>query len=101
MGSSLGYVLAASLYRMFERPFVVGGMGILAGYLGGLIQRGARYEDAEFRRYLRRFEHRSLGLGKRRTIAQYNLEIRRKAASTDSIRSISSDRRSRAKGGVS
>lgn len=63
MGSSLAYVLASGLFRMRERPFVVGGLLIVAGYLAAALRRDPRYEDPAFRRDLRRWQRgRILGV---------------------------------------
>lgn len=77
MGSALYYVLAASLFRALERPFVVGGLGILIGYLRAMARREPRFEGpAGYRRFLRGFELRCLLLGKQRAIARYHDRIR-------------------------
>jgi biofilm PGA synthesis N-glycosyltransferase PgaC len=76
MGSALYYVAAVSLYRMFEKPYLVGGWGILWGYLKAMISRKARFEDRPFRRFLRRFELYSLVLGKRRATDRYHRRAR-------------------------
>jgi poly-beta-1,6-N-acetyl-D-glucosamine synthase len=56
MGSWFPYVLASGLFRMRERPYVVGGLLIAAGYVGAALRRKPRYEDADFRRELRRWQ---------------------------------------------
>jgi poly-beta-1,6-N-acetyl-D-glucosamine synthase len=58
MGSSFDYVLASGLFRMRERPFVVGGLLITAGYVLAALRRKPRYEDRAFRRELRRWQRR-------------------------------------------
>lgn len=68
MGSAPYYVAAVALYRMFEKPYVVGGCGILWGYLRAMLAGAPRFEHREFRRHLRRFELSSLVLGKRRAL---------------------------------
>lgn len=60
MGSSFPYVVASGLFRMRERPYVVGGLLIIAGYLDGLVRRVPRYGEPEFRRELRRWQHQRL-----------------------------------------
>ena len=75
MGSALYYVVAVAVYRMLEKPYVVGGLGILWGYIKSMFGRAPRLEDKEFRRFLRRFELRSLLFGKRRTVDQYHRQI--------------------------
>jgi poly-beta-1,6-N-acetyl-D-glucosamine synthase len=56
MGTHPLYALAIASYRMLERPWVVGGLLILAGYLRGYLRRLPRYDDLEFRRHLRRWQ---------------------------------------------
>jgi len=76
MGSAPYYVAAVSFYRMLEKPYVVGGWGILWGYLKAMFSRAPRFENKEFRRFLRRFELQSLLFGKRRTVDRYHQRIR-------------------------
>lgn len=76
MGSAIYYVAAVAFYRMFEKPYVIGGWGILWGYLKAMFRRAPRFDDKEFRRHLRRFELCSLMLGKRQAIDRYHRRIR-------------------------
>lgn len=80
MGSAPYYVAAVACYRLFERPFVLGGIGIFWGYLKAWWKGHPRHEDREFRRYFRHYELRSLLFGKRRTLQRYNDSIRSKWA---------------------
>jgi cellulose synthase/poly-beta-1,6-N-acetylglucosamine synthase-like glycosyltransferase len=57
MGSAFAYVLASGLFRMRERPYVIGGALIVAGYLQAALRREPRYGDPEFRRELRRWQY--------------------------------------------
>lgn len=75
MGSAPYYVAAVAFYRMFERPYVVGGWGILWGYLRAMFAGEPRFGDKEFRRHLRRFELSSLLFGKRRTVERYHRRL--------------------------
>jgi hypothetical protein len=50
-------VLASGLFRMRERPYVIGGALIVAGYLQAALRREPRYGDPEFRRELRRWQY--------------------------------------------
>lgn len=65
MGTHPLYAMAIAAYRMAERPWVIGGLLILAGYLRGYLLRLRRYEDLEFRRHLRRWQMARLGLAGR------------------------------------
>lgn len=76
MGSTLYYVAAVALYRMLEKPYIIGGWGILWGYLKAMLTGAPRFENREFRRFLRRFELHSLLLGKRRAADRYHQQIR-------------------------
>lgn len=82
MGTTPYYIAAVSLYRMAERPFVVGGLGILWGYAQATIERAQRMTDPEYLRFVRRFERDSLLFGKSRAARKYNDEARRKARGT-------------------
>jgi hypothetical protein len=77
MGSAPYYVAAAALYRTIERPFVVGGVGILWGYVKSRLEQAPRMEDKAYLRALRRFERDSLVFGKSRTAVRYNDRIRK------------------------
>jgi biofilm PGA synthesis N-glycosyltransferase PgaC len=76
MGSAWYFVVAVSIYRIFERPWFLTGAGILWGYLRAAASRAERYENPEYRRFLRRYELLSLLLGKRRTMLRYDAAIR-------------------------
>lgn len=60
MGTHPLYLLGISAYRMAERPWIIGGACILAGYLGAWLRRRPRYGDLEFRRFLHRWQLREL-----------------------------------------
>jgi glycosyltransferase involved in cell wall biosynthesis len=75
MGSAPYFVVAVALFRMLEKPYVIGGWGILWGYLKAMFSRKPRFENKEFRQFLRRFELQSLLFGKRRTVDRYHQRI--------------------------
>jgi hypothetical protein len=60
MGTSPLYAIASGLFRTREKPYVIGGLAIIAGYLGAALARAPRYNDPEFRRSLHRWQHRRL-----------------------------------------
>jgi glycosyltransferase involved in cell wall biosynthesis len=60
MGSAFPYVLASGLFRAHEKPYLIGGMLIIAGYLRAALQREPRLPDLEFRRELRRWQYARL-----------------------------------------
>jgi glycosyltransferase involved in cell wall biosynthesis len=76
MGSAWYYVLAVSMYRMFERPWILSGIGIFCGYLQAMFRRLPRYDHRDYLRFMRRYELKSLLFGKRRTMNAYHDRIR-------------------------
>jgi glycosyltransferase involved in cell wall biosynthesis len=76
MGSTLDYVFAVAAYRMLERPFLIGGIGILLGYLRAMLTRQMRYDNPAYLRHFRRHERRSLWCGRRRALEHAERVVR-------------------------
>lgn len=70
MGTGFIYMFASAMYRMNERPLVVGGLAILWGWLKSAIRRERRYDDLEFRKFLNRYQMRALFIGKAKATAE-------------------------------
>jgi hypothetical protein len=70
MGTGFWYLAASAVSRFNQKPYVLGGMAIMWGWLKSALQRKPRYGDAAFRRFLRRYQLRALLLGKRRAIEE-------------------------------
>jgi len=70
MGTGLLFMTAAAINRISEKPYVLGGLAMLWGYIKGAAQRKPRYEDPAFRRFLRRYQRRALLVGKKRAIEE-------------------------------
>jgi len=68
MGTAPFYLLASVVRRLAQPPVFVGAMMIAWGYLWSWFCRVPRYEDIEFRRFLRRYQWRAIWRGKRRAI---------------------------------
>lgn len=64
MGTHPIYIFAIGLYRMIERPFVLGGIFIVLGYFKSMIENISRYDDLGFRCSLHAWQMSRLGLGK-------------------------------------
>lgn len=60
MGSALPYILASGAFRAREKPYVIGGALIVAGYLLAGLKREPRYEYPGFRKELRRWQYERL-----------------------------------------
>lgn len=65
MGTGWLYMLASAVHRMVERPFVIGGIAMFAGYFLSWWHGLARYEDQPFRDFLRAYQRDCLLRGKR------------------------------------
>jgi poly-beta-1,6-N-acetyl-D-glucosamine synthase len=68
MGTGFLFIAASSLSRLNQRPFVLGSLAIMWGWLKSWALRKPRYDNLEFRRFLRRYQMRVLLVGKRRAI---------------------------------
>jgi biofilm PGA synthesis N-glycosyltransferase PgaC len=66
MGTSLFYMTASAAYRMSHPPLLVGGYAMWWGYVQSMLKRLPRYGDANFRRFLRRYQRSCLLHGKTR-----------------------------------
>ncbi|MBI4559790.1 MAG: glycosyltransferase family 2 protein [Candidatus Hydrogenedentes bacterium] len=63
MGTHPLYIFASGMFRMWERPFIIGGLLIIAGYFEAMLKRKPRYPDLEFRRHLHQWQLKRIGLG--------------------------------------
>jgi glycosyltransferase involved in cell wall biosynthesis len=70
MGTSPIYMLANAVNRFTEKPYVLAGLAMLWGYVWSAMQRKPRYDDPEFRRFLRRWQWRALFFGRRRAVEE-------------------------------
>lgn len=65
MGTHPLYILAVGLYRMLERPFIIGGILIVLGFIKGWITGTNRYDYPGFRKSLHAWQLERLKLMKR------------------------------------
>lgn len=77
MGSSFIYVLASVIYRLNKKPYVIGALATLWGYLKSAITKEEQLNDPEMRVLLRRFQLRALVWGKHKTVTKINAEQER------------------------
>jgi glycosyltransferase involved in cell wall biosynthesis len=74
MGTSPLYYLAVALYRLPAHPPLTGSIAMLWGYFSSWLMGAPRYDDAEFRRFLRSYQNTCLRVGKRVATARFNAE---------------------------
>jgi len=70
MGTGILFMTASAIYRLPKQPVIVGSLAIYLGYLESMVKGLPRYGDANFRRFLGRYQFESLLLGKRRATAR-------------------------------
>ncbi|HUB12746.1 MAG TPA: WecB/TagA/CpsF family glycosyltransferase [Acetobacteraceae bacterium] len=74
MGTSPLYYLAVALHHLPAHPMLIGSVAMLWGYLKSWLKGLPRYDDLEFRRFLRSYQHACLRLGKRAATARVDAE---------------------------
>jgi poly-beta-1,6-N-acetyl-D-glucosamine synthase len=84
MGTGVVFMVASALFRLTQKPYVLGSMAMLWGWIVSALKRKARYNDAEFRRFLRRYQWRVLLVGKARAVE----ELLRTSETTGGTRSL-------------
>lgn len=70
MGTGFLFMAASALSRVNQRPYVTGSIAMLWGWLKSALLRKPRYENPEFRRFLRRYQMRSLLVGKQQAVRE-------------------------------
>ena len=70
MGTGFVYMAASAVSRIGERPYLLGSLAMLWGWLRSALRREPRYDDPEFRAFLRRYHRRVLRVGKRRAVEE-------------------------------
>ena len=74
MGTSLLFMTASAIYRINEKPYVLGSLAILWGWIRSALQGKPKYNDLEFRRFLRRYQMRALLMSKRKAVEEINVQ---------------------------
>lgn len=60
------YFLATAVYRMTQRPYLIGGAAMIWGFVAAALRRDPQHDDPELRAFLRRYQRLALLKGKRR-----------------------------------
>jgi hypothetical protein len=74
LGAAPLFVLASAIYRVQHKPAVLGSLATLQGYVRAWLKRMPRYDDLEFRRYLRRYHRAMLTKGRTRAAELFDRE---------------------------
>jgi len=70
MGTGFLYMLASAAGRLNQRPYVLGSLAMLWGWLASALRRKPRFDDPGFRKFLRRYQRRALMGGKKRALEE-------------------------------
>ena len=70
MGTGFLFMVASSIYRLNRKPYVLGSLAMLWGWLKSALQRKPRYQDPGFREFLRQYQWRALLFGKTRALEE-------------------------------
>ena len=74
LGAAPSFVLASAVYRSGHKPAFLGSLATLQGYVKAWFKGLPRYDDAEFRRYLRRYHRAMLIKGRTRAADMFDRE---------------------------
>jgi glycosyltransferase involved in cell wall biosynthesis len=74
MGTSPAYMAAIAAFRLLKHPVLYGSLAMLWGYVSSAARGAARYDDRDFRRFLRRYQNSCLLRGKREATRRLNEE---------------------------
>lgn len=83
MGTGFSYMAASAISRLNQKPYVIGSVGMLWGWVKSALTGKPRYNDPEFRRFLRQYQRRVLLVGKKRAVEE--IEQRHRPAKLDAL----------------
>jgi hypothetical protein len=72
MGTGFLFIFASALSRVNEKPYILGSMAMLWGWLKSALLRNEQYGDEDFRKFLRKYQWRVLMVGKTKAIDEIN-----------------------------
>ena len=70
MGTGPLFLLASAVNKMRQKPYVLGSLAIVQGYLGAMLRGSKRLDDLELRAFIRAYQRRALMVGKARAVAE-------------------------------
>ena len=74
MGSDLFFYAATCVFRMAEKPYVLGGLAMMQGYLAAWTRGDRQLDDPELRAFIRAYQRQALFKGKSRAVAEIEAE---------------------------
>lgn len=70
MGSDPLYFTASAIFRMNQRPYVIGGLAMLYGYIRAWLRDEPQLDDRALRAFIRTYQRQAMLIGKARAIAK-------------------------------
>jgi len=70
MGTGFLFMCASALYRVNQKPYVVGSLAMVWGWVRSALERRPRYSDLEFRAFLRAYHKLALIRGKKHAMGK-------------------------------
>ena len=70
MGSDWAFILASGVFRMAQRPFLIGGLAMLWGFLSAKLKGAPQHADRDLIAFIRRYQRRALIVGKAKAVAE-------------------------------
>jgi glycosyltransferase involved in cell wall biosynthesis len=70
MGTGFLFIVASSIYRLNRKPYLLGSLAMIWGWLKAALEGAPRYEDPAFRKFLRHYQRRALRIGKKRALEE-------------------------------
>lgn len=70
MGTGFVFMAASALSRINQKPYLLGSLAMLWGWVKSALAGLPRYEDPNFRRFLRQYQRRVLLVGKKRALEE-------------------------------
>lgn len=74
MGTDPLYFFATAVFRGLEPPYVLGGLAMLQGYWAAWFRGDKRLDDPELRKFIRRYQRRTLFSGRARAMQEAEAE---------------------------
>lgn len=74
MGTGFLFMLASAVNRVGEKPYFLGSLAMLWGWVKSALQGKPRYNNPEFRQFLRKYQMRALLVGKKKAIKEIHRE---------------------------
>lgn len=75
MGSDPLYFFVTCLYRMGFKPYVIGGLAMIFGFVRSAVRNEPRYDNQEYREFLRAYQRKILKSGKAIAMQELSREL--------------------------